>query len=83
MHKWVSLSFPDAVIDILEADLVNEIGFDQSGIKQVLVSIIHVAFLCLEELPEDRINMRDVVVQLKKIRAELAMRALYRFSYKT
>ncbi|XP_075100275.1 putative LRR receptor-like serine/threonine-protein kinase At3g47570 [Nicotiana tabacum] len=83
LHKWVSLSFPDAVIDILEADLVNEIGFDQSGIKQVLVSIIHVAFLCLEELPEDRINMRDVVVQLKKIRAELAMRALYRFSYKT
>ncbi|XP_060193553.1 probable LRR receptor-like serine/threonine-protein kinase At3g47570 [Lycium barbarum] len=27
LHKWVSLSFPDAVIDILDADLVRDIGF--------------------------------------------------------
>nr|XP_016498244.1 PREDICTED: LRR receptor-like serine/threonine-protein kinase EFR [Nicotiana tabacum] len=75
LHKWVSLSFPDAVIDILDADLVSDIAFtsdeNQSRIKQLLVSIINVAFLCLKELPEERINMREVVVQLKKIRAEL------------
>ncbi|KAJ8550065.1 hypothetical protein K7X08_033772 [Anisodus acutangulus] len=78
LHKWAFLSFPDAVIDILDADLVSDIGFTRdkndenlNQIKQLLVLIINVAFLCLKELPEERINMREVVVQLKKIRAEL------------
>ncbi|WMV14808.1 hypothetical protein MTR67_008193 [Solanum verrucosum] len=75
LHKWTSLSFPDAVLDILDADLASDIGFtideNQSQIKQLLVLIINVAFLCLKELPEERINMREVVVQLNKIRAEL------------
>ncbi|KAK6796706.1 hypothetical protein RDI58_004407 [Solanum bulbocastanum] len=78
LHKWTSLSFPDAVLDILDADLVSDIGFttdtideNQSQIKQLLVLIINVAFLCLKEFPEERINMREVVVQLNKIRAEL------------
>ncbi|XP_060193552.1 receptor kinase-like protein Xa21 [Lycium barbarum] len=78
LHKWVSLSFPDAVLDILDADLAGDIGYTRgkndenlSQIKQLLVLIINVAFLCLKESPEERINMREVVVQLKKIRAEL------------
>ncbi|KAM3283962.1 hypothetical protein P3S67_022760 [Capsicum chacoense] len=85
LHKWVCLSFPDAVLDILDADLVSDIGFrrvtvdeNQSQIKQLLVLIINVAFLCLKELPEERINMREVVVQLKKIRAELTNLDSYR-----
>ncbi|KAK4710255.1 hypothetical protein R3W88_004768 [Solanum pinnatisectum] len=78
LHKWTSLSLPDAVLDILDADLVSDIGFttdtideNQSQIKQLLVLIINVAFLCLKEFPEERINMREVVVELNKIRAEL------------
>ncbi|MCE3215841.1 hypothetical protein HAX54_003733 [Datura stramonium] len=78
LHKWVSLSFPDAVLEILDADLVSDIDFtrdkseeNRSQIKQLLIWIINVAFQCLKELPEERINMREVVVQLKKIRAEL------------
>ncbi|KAG5621206.1 hypothetical protein H5410_006424 [Solanum commersonii] len=62
-------------LDILDADLVSDIGFtideNQSQIKQLLVLIINVAVLCLKELPEERINMREVVVQLNKITAEL------------
>ncbi|XP_055806712.1 probable LRR receptor-like serine/threonine-protein kinase At3g47570 [Solanum dulcamara] len=78
LHKWISLSFPDAVLDILDANLVSGLGFtrdtideNQSQIKQLLILIINVAFLCLKELAEERINMREVVEQLKKIRAEL------------
>lgn len=61
LHKWISLSFPDAILDILDTDLVSDLGFtrdtmdqNQSQIKQLLVLIINVAFLCLKEEKHER-----------------------------
>ncbi|KAA8530579.1 hypothetical protein F0562_005288 [Nyssa sinensis] len=49
--------------------------------EQILVSIINVALLCLRESPEERINMRDVVVQLKRIKNHLNQLLQRRVSY--
>ncbi|XP_019182899.1 PREDICTED: receptor kinase-like protein Xa21 [Ipomoea nil] len=91
LQKWVSCSLPDALMEVLDADLfVDELGWTrdcssssssgsiQIRIEQLLASIIHVALLCLKESPEDRINTRNVVIQLKKIKAEFS-----KLSYKS
>lgn len=82
MPQWVSKSFPDAVREVLNLNLLTDIDVQWEGSKvqidesnreteQLLVSIIHVGLLCTKEAPEERISMRDVVVRLKMIKSEL------------
>ncbi|KAL2457571.1 LRR receptor-like serine/threonine-protein kinase FLS2 [Forsythia ovata] len=83
LHQWVSRSFPGTLAEVLDSNLFVDIGFIKEGgsapinkkqnqIEELLVSTIHVGLLCLKESPEERIDMRDVVVKLKKIRTEMA-----------
>lgn len=82
LHRWVYKEYPDALTEVLDSNLFSDtnplkegsptpINNKQQRIEDILVSIIHFAFLCLEELLDDRSDMRGVAVQLKKIRAEL------------
>ncbi|CAK9149859.1 unnamed protein product [Ilex paraguariensis] len=74
LHQWVNRFFPDSVKVVLDSSLSSDMDFKKESssamLEQSLVSIIHVALQCLKESPEERINMRDVGVQLKKIRTE-------------
>ncbi|KAL3527043.1 hypothetical protein ACH5RR_011699 [Cinchona calisaya] len=82
LHQWVTKAFPDAVMDVLDPNIRNDVFFRREEdtarinkkpiqIEGLLVSIFHVALQCLKESPEERINMRNVVAQLKKIRNQL------------
>ncbi|KAK2982986.1 hypothetical protein RJ640_001619 [Escallonia rubra] len=68
MKKWVSESFSQAVLSIVDANLLarEEKDFSENG--SCLSMIMEVALNCTEDSPDERINMRDVVGRLTKIR---------------
>ncbi|PIN23731.1 Serine/threonine protein kinase [Handroanthus impetiginosus] len=82
LHEWVVKSYPGALTEVLDPNLVHDLDFVEDGdiapinkkgnqIEQAVVSIVEVALLCLKEIPEERIDTRGIVAQLKKIRAQL------------
>ncbi|KAJ8630682.1 hypothetical protein MRB53_024005 [Persea americana] len=84
LRQWVGNAFPDAVTKVVDDTLLMEIGHNHgtsdekekenpAAIEQLLVPIIHVGLSCARESPQERSNMRDVVMKLKKIRMSLVM----------
>ncbi|XXG73663.1 hypothetical protein AAC387_Pa07g2541 [Persea americana] len=84
LRQWVGDAFPDAVTKVVDDTLLMEIGHNHgtsdekekenpAAIEQLLVPIIHVGLSCARESPQERSNMRDVVMKLKKIRMSLVM----------
>ncbi|KAL3839056.1 hypothetical protein ACJIZ3_023647 [Penstemon smallii] len=63
MKGWVSESFPNIIIQIVDAELLNA----YANIEECLVSIMELAIECTADLPDERPNMKDVHVRLKKI----------------
>ncbi|XP_022884343.1 probable LRR receptor-like serine/threonine-protein kinase At3g47570 [Olea europaea var. sylvestris] len=85
LHQWINRSFPSALAEILDSNLFIDIDFikegasapiikNQNQIEELLVPTIHVGLLCSKESPDERPDMRDVVVKLKKIRTALTHR---------
>ncbi|KAF7842245.1 putative LRR receptor-like serine/threonine-protein kinase [Senna tora] len=65
---WVSKSTPHSIINILDANLLQ--GDHQIGNTLLHISsIFELALNCSTDLPETRMNMADVVVSLKNIKA--------------
>lgn len=68
LKDWVSKSTPHSIVTILDANLLqrdHQIG----NILLHISSIFELALNCCTDLPETRMNMTDVVVSLKKIKA--------------
>ncbi|KAK2982532.1 hypothetical protein RJ640_023748 [Escallonia rubra] len=68
IKKWVSESFSQAILSIVDAKLLTEEEEDFSEKGSCLSMIIDVALNCTEDSPDDRINMKDVKCRLTKIR---------------
>ncbi|KAK2980325.1 hypothetical protein RJ640_023740 [Escallonia rubra] len=68
MKKWVSESFSQAVLSIVDANLLAREEEDFSEKGSCMSMIMEVALNCTEDSPDERINMRDVVGRLTKIR---------------
>ncbi|KZV13992.1 putative LRR receptor-like serine/threonine-protein kinase-like, partial [Dorcoceras hygrometricum] len=72
LRRWVNDSVPNAIVQVIDSDLlsVNERYFNE--ILECLVSIIEIALKCSMESPTERvIDMKYVVVALKKIMSQL------------
>ncbi|KAH0701495.1 hypothetical protein KY285_015773 [Solanum tuberosum] len=72
LKQWVSYSIPEAVMDVVDANLVT-VPMDNSLQKEldVVASIMKVALDCCAESPARRTNMKDVVGMLQKIKIQL------------
>ncbi|PHU19198.1 hypothetical protein BC332_10349 [Capsicum chinense] len=71
MH-WVSYSLlPEAVMDVVDVNLVTSTGNCLQKELDGVASIMKVALDCCVESPERRINMKDVVEMLQKINIQL------------
>ncbi|KAK4487004.1 hypothetical protein RD792_006319 [Penstemon davidsonii] len=74
MKRWVSDSFPRAIMQIADTTLLN---VDESiGAKvheNCLRSIMGLALECTIDVPERRLDIKDVLARLKKIKFELEM----------
>ncbi|CAA3009856.1 probable LRR receptor-like serine threonine-kinase At3g47570 [Olea europaea subsp. europaea] len=69
MRKWVFESFPDAIMQIVDVDLVNL--EDNIKAKEICFrSIMGLALECTANWPNERLNMKDVLTRLKKIKTE-------------
>ncbi|PHT82966.1 hypothetical protein T459_11409 [Capsicum annuum] len=71
LKQWVSYSLPDAVMDVVDANLVTSMGNHFQKELDVVKSIMKVALDCCVESPARRSNMKDVVGMLQKIKIQL------------
>ncbi|PHT49444.1 hypothetical protein CQW23_09191 [Capsicum baccatum] len=71
LKQWVSYSFPDAVMDVVEANLLTPRGIRFQKELDLVASITKVALDCCAESPARRTNMNDVVGMLQKINIQL------------
>lgn len=70
LQSWVKESLPDRVIDVIDSNLVapNEEIFSDK--MKCLSSIMELALSCSVNSPSQRINMKDVLVALQKIKRQ-------------
>ncbi|KAF3632525.1 putative LRR receptor-like serine/threonine-protein kinase-like [Capsicum annuum] len=71
LTQWVSYSLPDAVMDVVDANLVTAMGKSLQKELDVVASIMKVALDCCAESPARRTNMKDAVGMLQKIKIKL------------
>ncbi|KAK4484495.1 hypothetical protein RD792_007078 [Penstemon davidsonii] len=72
MRRWVSESFPNTIMEIIDAELLKEKEKTISRTHQKsLTSIMELALECTADLPEERLDMMSVLKRLKMIRTEL------------
>nr|XP_016483522.1 PREDICTED: probable LRR receptor-like serine/threonine-protein kinase At3g47570 [Nicotiana tabacum] len=71
LKQWVSNSLPQAVREVIDANLIKP--QDTHLIKKLdcVVSIMKVAIDCCVESPKERIDMKDVVARLNTIKIQL------------
>ncbi|XP_031122598.1 LRR receptor-like serine/threonine-protein kinase GSO2 [Ipomoea triloba] len=64
MRKWVSDSLPDAIMHIVDSNLLTEEQSCQE-IEECFLMMMGLALECTADFPEERISMEDVIVRLK------------------
>ncbi|KAK2989026.1 hypothetical protein RJ640_027937, partial [Escallonia rubra] len=67
---WVKESVPSAVIQVLDRNLLRQEGENSLAEVDCVSSILKLALDCAAESQEQRINMKDVLATLKKIRGD-------------
>ncbi|KAK4716908.1 hypothetical protein R3W88_015246 [Solanum pinnatisectum] len=63
LKQWVSDSLPQTIMEVVDANLMRKLD--------CVISIMKVALDCCVESPKGRIDMKDVVGRLKKIKIQL------------
>ncbi|XP_041014296.1 receptor kinase-like protein Xa21 [Juglans microcarpa x Juglans regia] len=71
LRNWVKGSFPHALLEVIDPNLLSAENGQFSITKECLTSIIGLALDCTVESPEERINMNDVLPALKRIKTKL------------
>ncbi|XP_022862745.1 receptor kinase-like protein Xa21 [Olea europaea var. sylvestris] len=70
MRRWVVESFPDAIMQIVDIDVVDEVEENIRSIERCITSIMGLALECTSDLPEERLKMKDILIRLQKIKIE-------------
>ncbi|XP_022741990.1 LRR receptor-like serine/threonine-protein kinase EFR [Durio zibethinus] len=65
---WVKTSLPSTLIEVVDTNLLNNEGRQYSATRDCTLSILQLALECSEEVPEERIDMKEVVAKLTKIK---------------
>ncbi|KAF3628228.1 putative LRR receptor-like serine/threonine-protein kinase EFR-like [Capsicum annuum] len=74
LKQWVSYSLPDAVMEVVDANLVTPMGNHLQKELDVVASIMKLALDCCSESPARRTNLKDVVGMLQKIKIQILAR---------
>ncbi|RVW58290.1 putative LRR receptor-like serine/threonine-protein kinase [Vitis vinifera] len=72
LKTWVK-SLSNSVIQVVDANLLRREDEDLATKLSCLSSIMALALACTTDSPEERLNMKDAVVELKKSRMKLLM----------
>ncbi|XP_030526266.1 putative receptor-like protein kinase At3g47110 [Rhodamnia argentea] len=79
LHSYVNRAIPDGVAEIVNSKLLEEVfhhqeidrattSRKQSKAQESLTSILKIGILCSAEQPGERLDMKEVVVQLQSLR---------------
>ncbi|CAL5409404.1 unnamed protein product [Camellia sinensis] len=69
MKCWMKESLPNAISHVIDANLLKpEEEHIKAVVLQCVSSIMELALSCSTESPDERINMKDVLVALKKVK---------------
>ena len=72
LKTWVE-SLSSSVIEVVDANLLRREDKDLATKLSYLSSLMALALACIADSPDERINMKDVVVELKKSIIKLLM----------
>ncbi|KAL2528925.1 putative LRR receptor-like serine/threonine-protein kinase [Forsythia ovata] len=70
LRRWVFESFPNAITQIVDVDLMNAVENNDRAEESCFRSIMGLALECTADLPEERLSAKDVLTRLKKIKTE-------------
>lgn len=65
LHNYATAALSDCVMDIIDPELAIE---DVAAIKECLISMVKLGVACSVESPQDRINISQVINELKRIK---------------
>ncbi|THF99759.1 hypothetical protein TEA_005396 [Camellia sinensis var. sinensis] len=69
IKRWMKESLPNAISQVIDANLLKpEEEYLKVVVLQCVSSIMELALSCSVESPNDRINMKDILATLKKIK---------------
>lgn len=73
LREWIRQSWPLAMDKIIDPELIIPEEKNKTGKMQCSSSIMELALRCTADLPEERMNIKHVLAQLKNIRTMLKM----------
>ncbi|KAL3650133.1 hypothetical protein CASFOL_006536 [Castilleja foliolosa] len=71
LRSWVQSSMPNGLMDIVDCNLLRVSGEDDHGLSRTmdcLSKVMELGLNCSVESPHERMNIKDVVAALKKIK---------------
>eukprot|EP01018_Ginkgo_biloba_P027715 Gb_00104 [translate_table: standard] len=72
LPKWVSISLPDRMIEMVDNSLLRDDGMEESRrVNQCLVQLFRLGLICARESPEERPSMIQVLGVLERIRESI------------
>ncbi|XP_021808915.1 probable LRR receptor-like serine/threonine-protein kinase At3g47570 [Prunus avium] len=72
LRQWINASLTDRVLEVVDIGLLNtEEGRDMNATEDIIFSIMEIGLRCSEDVPEKRMDIKDVVPQLMKIKLGL------------
>lgn len=70
LKRWVNESLSNgAVLDVVDANLFDREDEHFAAKQDCLLSITEVSLNCSADLPEERMNMKEVMAKLEKIKS--------------
>lgn len=77
LHHFTKTALPERVMEIVEPSLLSEVAGDDDNIttskgkiKECLVAVLTIGVSCSMESPGERMDMRDVVAELCRIKTK-------------
>nr|VVW83605.1 unnamed protein product [Nymphaea colorata] len=77
LRQWVAEAFPVAISDVIDSHLLNESDTTpterSAAMNELLVMIVEIGLSCSRVSPNERMDMKEVVVGLRRIRQKIRM----------
>ncbi|KAG8502411.1 hypothetical protein CXB51_000439 [Gossypium anomalum] len=71
LKSWVIESISSSLNQVVDPKLLSTIGREDLKVKNCALSILQVGLECCVELPNERLQMKEIVTKLKKIKVKL------------
>ncbi|KAL6331919.1 hypothetical protein AAG906_020268 [Vitis piasezkii] len=72
LRQWVKATIPNKIMEVVDENLArNQDGGGAIATQEKLLAIMELGLECSRELPEERMDIKEVVVKLNKIKLQL------------